>query len=141
MFKKILDFIKSSKKQFLFYSLIGSSAFVLDMSSMILLKEWINLRPFVAVIINQIFILNYVFFLNKHFSFKSKGKTITSMQRFYLLSAWNYIFVIVWMYSFTENWHFNYVIVRLVGVLIAVCWNFFLYKYWIYKVEPVFVTE
>lgn len=133
MRQKIKAFILSSKRQLFFYVVIGGSAFVLDMGSLILFKEILNVRPVVTVIFSQIIIINYVFFLNKHFSFQSLGRTRQQMIKFYLLAGWNYLFGIVWMWILNEGLNWNYLAVRVSGIILAVSWNFLLYKFWVYK--------
>ena len=99
-----------------------------------------------AVALNQILIINYVFFLNKYWSFKSDGQTVKQMIKFGVLMAWNYVFAILWMWLFTQLISFTlevnlfggtrdlwYLVVRLVNILLAVSWNFLLYKYWVYR--------
>lgn len=133
MLQKIKAFVLASKRQLFFYVVIGGSAFVLDMGSLILFKEILNVRPVVTVIFSQIIIINYVFFLNKHFSFQSLGQTRRQMIKFYLLAGWNYLFGIGWMGFLNEVWNWNYLAVRVAGIALAVSWNFLLYKFWVYK--------
>ena len=133
MWQKIKAFILTSKRQLFFYIVIGGSAFILDMGSLILFKEILNVKPVITVIFSQIIIINYVFFLNKHFSFQSLGKTRRQIIKFYLLAGWNYIFGIGWMWLLNENMRLNYLAVRVAGIILAVSWNFLLYKFWVYK--------
>lgn len=134
------------EKKFLQYSIVGSSSFVLDFSTLIILKEIFNFNPIVAVALNQILAINFVFFLNKYWSFKCEGQTIKQMTKFLILMLWNYIFAIGWMWLFTHVISFSvevyflgktrdlwYLVVRLVNIVLAVSWNFLIYKYWVYK--------
>ncbi|MBI5023146.1 MAG: GtrA family protein [Candidatus Magasanikbacteria bacterium] len=133
MWCKIKSFILTSKRQLFFYAVIGGSAFVLDMGSLILFKEVLHVKPVITVIFSQIIIINYVFFLNKHFSFQSSGKTRKQIVKFYLLAGWNYVFGIGWMWLLNETLNWNYLVVRVAGIILAVSWNFLLYKFWVYK--------
>ncbi len=121
------------RREFAKYFIIGISGLVLDIGSLYVFKEYVHLRPVTAVIVNQVFLLNYVFFLNKYWAFKSKGITHKQMVRFYILALMNYTISIGWMYFFNEHLHFNYLIVRLANVALSVAWNFLLYKYWVYR--------
>lgn len=136
------------EKKFLQYTIVGSSAFVLDFASLIILKEVFGFNPIIAVAVNQILIINYVFFLNKYWSFKSEGQTVRQIIRFLILMLGNYIFAVVWMWLFTHPISFAlevslfgkirdlwYLLVRFVNILLAVSWNFLIYKYWVYKKE------
>lgn len=133
MRQKIKAFILASKRQLFFYVVIGGSAFILDMGFLIFFKEILRVKPVITVIFSQIIIINYVFFLNKHFSFQSLGRTHRQIAKFYLLAGWNYLFGIGWMGLLNEIWHWNYLVVRVAGIVLAVSWNFLLYKFWVYK--------
>ncbi len=123
----------SIRRQWLGYFLVGVSASVLDMGTLFLLKEYLHWRPVMAVVINQLVIVNYVFFLNKYYSFQSQGQTHRQIVKFYLLAFWNYVFAIFWMWLLNEKYGFNYLLTRVSGIVLAVCWNFLLYKYWVYR--------
>ncbi|TSC84789.1 MAG: Uncharacterized protein G01um101413_173 [Parcubacteria group bacterium Gr01-1014_13] len=135
MLKKLFLHFWSVRHQFVRYFVIGLGAVVLDIGSLYLLKEYLHLRPVMAVIVNGIFILNYVFFLNKYWAFKSTGITHKQMIRFFILAGANYGIAIAWMYIFNHQLGLNYLIVRLANIALSVTWNFLLYKFWVYKHE------
>lgn len=121
------------RHQFVRYFVIGIGAVILDVGSLYLLKQYLHVLPFVAVIINGVFILNYVFFLNKYWAFKSTGITHKQVVRFLILSGINYGIAVGWMYVFNHQLGFNYLLVRLANIALSVAWNFLLYRYWVYK--------
>ncbi len=133
MWKKIIDYCVLARRQFLSYFLIGASGTLLDLLSLAFFKEVFGWKPVTAVVINQIIIANYVFFLNKFVTFCSRGKTLKRLRNFIILAAWNYVFAVAWMYFLNEKMGYNYLLVRVAGIILAVSWNFLLYKYWIYK--------
>ncbi len=141
MIKKIILRFWSMRHQFVRYFVIGIGAVVLDVGSLYLLKEYLHLRPVVAVIINGVFILNYVFFLNKYWAFKSTGITHKQMIRFFILAGINYGIAIGWMYFFNHKFGLNYLLVRLANIALSVAWNFLLYKFWVYKQEEPVVAS
>lgn len=132
MIKKLVLHIWNARREFIRYFVIGVSGVVLDVGTLYLLTEYAHLRPVFAIIINQAFLINYGFFLNKIWAFKSKGITHRQMMRFYLLAGANYLFSVGWMWFFNETQHFNYLLVRVSNVILAVGWNFLLYKHWVY---------
>lgn len=136
MIKKIFLYFWGMRAQFIRYFITGVSAVFLDLLTLYLLKEYLHLRPVWAVVFNQILLLNYVFFINKYWSFKSQGVTHKQVMRFLMLSGMNYVISVVWMLFFNEKMHFNYIWVRIANVALAVAWNFLLYKYWVYKQTP-----
>ena len=130
------------RHQFVRYFVIGLGAVALDISSLYLLKQYFHIRPVVAVVINGIFIMNYVFFLNKYWAFKSNGITHKQMIKFFILAGINYVISITWMYIFNHKFGFHYLLVRVANIALSVAWNFLLYKYWVYKhEEPVILAN
>lgn len=130
----ILLHLWSLRAQFAKYFIIGISAVILDVGSLYLLKQYAHMRPVWAVVVNQIFLINYVFFLNKYWSFKNAGWSHMQAVRFLIVCAFNYIFSICWMYLFNEKFGVNYLVARTINIALAVSWNFLLYRYWVYVV-------
>jgi len=133
MLRKIVLHFWSLRREFAKYFVIGIVGVGLDMGSLFILKQYFRLTAVMAVIINQVFLINYAFFLNKYWAFKSKGITHHQMVRFYFLSGLNYLVAIGWMYLFHQLLDFDYLLVRLFNIALAVSWNFLLYKHWVYK--------
>lgn len=132
MIKKTSKFLWSHRVQFSKYFIVGVGAVILDMGSLILMKTYLGISPVVAVILNQVVVLAYVFYLNKHWSFKGKGETHRQMIRFFIVVGIDYLFSVAAMYIFYERLRLDYRLVRLASIVLAVSWNFFLYKYWVY---------
>lgn len=130
MLKKIIRQFLS--KQFFRYFLIGISGVALDIGSLYILKTYFDMRPVTAVIVNQLLMLNYIFFLNKKWSFGASGLTHQQMVRFYILAGINYLFSIFWMWVLNENLSVHYLITRIMNIALAVSWNFLLYKFWVF---------
>ena len=137
MIKKFFTWGWSMRKQFAQYFVVGLSATILDMCSLYLLKEFFNLRPVFSVVVNQIFILCYVFSLNKFWVFRATGQTHRQVSRFLKLFIFNYAFSVGWMFLWNEHLGYNYLLTRVANIVFAVSWNFLFYKYWVYKVEEI----
>lgn len=142
MIKKFILHLWSARHEFSKYFVIGVTSFVLDLGSLYLIERFFDWPHYVAVLISQPFVLLYVFFLNKYWSFQSRGFSHTQMIRFFSLAFFNYFFATVWMWFFTEVWivHIlgaanDYLLVRFINVVLAVGWNFLLYKHWVYLQE------
>ena len=133
MIKKIILHFWSLREKFVKYFITGVSAVVLDIFTLYLLKEYAHFRPVNAVIVNQLFLLNYVFFINKYWSFKAAGMTHKQVVRFLSVCGLNYAISVGWMWIFNERFGVNYLLVRITNVALAVAWNFLLYNHWVYK--------
>lgn len=134
MFQKLSQLITAHRKQFLRYFITGVTAVTLDILTLFIFKEYFHIRPVVAVIINQVLMLNYVFFINKYWSFEEKsGVKSKQVLRFFILQAFNYLFSVFCMWLFNEKLGFNYLIIRLFTIALMTAWNFLFYRFWIYK--------
>jgi len=136
MLNNILTKFWSVRHQFAKYFIIGISGVMLDIGTLFILKEYLNLRPINAVIINQILVINYSFLLNKLWAFGAGGQAHKQMIKFFILMGANYLFSIAWMFILNEKLAINYLIARLSNVVLAVSWNFLIYKFWVFKISP-----
>jgi len=123
----------SARHQFVRYFFVGFSGLFLDMGTLYVLTDLWRIRPVLAVGINGLLMLNYIFFLNKYFTFKSNGVTHKQMIKFFVLSGFNYIIAILWMYFFNEKLGINHLLARVSNIIASVAWNFLIYKFWVYK--------
>ncbi len=130
--KNLLAKLWGYRAQFLRYFIVGGTAFILDMSSLYFIKEYFDLEPVQAVIINQAFILAYVFALNKKWSFGASGATHRQLVRFLTLAAFNYLVSVGWIWFFSHILGVYYLIARVSNIILATSWNFLLYKHWVY---------
>jgi putative flippase GtrA len=131
--KKILNYCYSVRHQFAKYFVVGFSGLFIDMGTLILLKEYCGWAPVLAVVVNQILMITYNFTLNKYWSFKNKEMPHRQIVKYLILAGCNYLFSILIMYIFNHLLDFDYRLVRLATIAVMVSWNFFLYKYWVYK--------
>ena len=129
MFTKLWSF----RHQFVKYAATGCSAFVLDYGSYLFLTEIVHITPTLTLVIYQPFVLLYVFWLNKRWSFKNSARFHRQLVRFFGLSAWNYTFSIATTHYFYAILGFDHRLVRLASIVTMVSWNFFLYKFWVYR--------
>lgn len=114
------------------YFVVGVSGVLLDIGSLYALKECLDIKPTLAIVLNQALLLVYIFILNKFWTFRNKSIARPQVLRFACLACANYAFSILWMFLFTETFSFDYIIVRLANIALATAWNFLLYKYWVF---------
>lgn len=149
MFKKILSYLWSIRREFIRYFIIGTSSLILDLSSLYFFESVFHFSPVKSVVLNQIFILAYIFLMNKYWSFKSVGNTRKQMIRFLGVVVLNYVIAITWMWLFTnvivveifDDSKLNHTLVRTVNVAFSMVWNFMLYKFWVYRVETAVLSS
>ncbi|MCX6723077.1 MAG: GtrA family protein, partial [Candidatus Staskawiczbacteria bacterium] len=139
MVKSVLELIvvrinndKKGVKQFIKYFIIGCSAVILDLATLYIFKSFLGWSAVFSVVINQLLITNYVFLLNKFWTFKDKNQFSGQILKFYSLALLNYIIAIAWMWFFHNFLGQNYLLVRTCNIALSVIWNFLLYKFFIY---------
>src|SRR3989339_487432 len=133
MVKKIAMHLWLARHQFIRYFFVGFSGLFLDMGTLYVLTDLLHIRPVLAVGINGLVMLNYIFFLNKYWTFKSNGVTHKQMIKYFVLSGFNYVVAIIWMYFFNEKLGITHLLARVSNIIVSVAWNFLLYKFWVYK--------
>ena len=133
MIRRTLTFCWSVRHQFGKYAVVGLSGVVLDMTSLIILKEVFGWSPVFAVIVNQIVILVFNFSLNKYWTFRDRAMPHKQLIRYLILASFNYFFSVAVMYLFNQLFDLDYRLVRIASIALMVTWNFLLYKYWVYR--------
>lgn len=133
--KNIITLVWSLRHQFMRYFCVGFSAFIFDIGSLMLLKEIVGWPPILAVVANQVFILTYIFLLNKYWSFNNRDLPHRQMVRFLVLVACNYTFSVTTMFIFNHLLALDYRLVRICTIAFAAGFNFFTYRYWVYKTK------
>ncbi len=135
MIKKITNYAWQARYQFAKYFIVGISGVVIDMITLIFFKERLGFLPVFAVLSNQAIVLIYNFLLNKYWSFKNTEMPKKQLVRYLSLAAFNYVFSVITMLIFSDILNFDYRLVRISTIILAVSWNFLLYKHWVYKKE------
>lgn len=141
MLKKIFKLGFENRYQILKYLITGGSGFVLDMSTLWLLKEKFGLRPTEAVVVNQIFMVVYLFLFYKFWAFRARGITHKQLVKFICVLAWDYVFAVLMMAWGSEFLLINYLLVRVLTIGITTLWNYPLYKYWVFVVGQVGIKD
>ncbi len=136
MINKILLFCASHRQQFTKYFIVGISGLVIDIATLIFLKEVVGLTPVTSVVVNQIIVLFYNFTLNKYWSFKNKALPHKQIVKYFILASFNYSFAVIMMAIFNGKLEVDYRLVRICTIAVMVSWNFFILKYWVYKKTP-----
>jgi len=141
MVKKTISYFWSLRREFIKYFIVRFSGLFLDMGSLILLKEVFDILPWMAVLMSQAVLLVYNFTLNKYWSFRNKVMHHKQVIRYLSLAMFNYFFSFGTMYVFNHIMGYDYRMVRILSIAVMVSWNFFLYKYWVYRIEKITLVQ
>ncbi len=122
------------EKSFLRYVLVGGAAFLIEYLSYLVLLKVLRVDYIVAGIVVYSIIFWFVFYLNRSWSFQSDGAVLPQLVKYLLLFAFNNLVGNIWLMRFlTETIGLNPVISPIIKMACIVLWNYFIYKYIIYR--------
>lgn len=136
MMKRVLSFAWSVRREFVKYFFVGISGFILDLGSLMLLKQVFGFSAVAAVVVNQPVVLLYNFSLNKWWSFRNRALPYKQIVKYLSIAILNYFFSVTAMYVLHDVLYLDYRLARVVTVAAMVPVNFLLYKYWVYRPDP-----
>lgn len=117
-------------KNLIRYLVVGGTAYVIEISTLAILKYGVNLSAVRSVAISFWVGLISAFLLQKAVTFKNYERTHKALARqvflYGLLVAWNYLFTLFIVKLFASS--VSVIIVRTVIIALVTCWNFPLYK-------------
>jgi putative flippase GtrA len=120
-------------RQFVKYVITGLVSFATEISFLYLftdiLRIWYIASNSMALLV--VFIIN--FSLNRFWAFRSRQPFWKQFIASGSLFALNLVVGNLLMLFFTEVAHLYYLISKVIATGMAVTWNFFLYKYYVYK--------
>ncbi|EKD43090.1 MAG: hypothetical protein ACD_72C00465G0003 [uncultured bacterium] len=133
MIKTLVQKLWFMRVEFYRYFVVGIIGLMVDMGTLWLFIDKFHWSAILSLMINQFIVLTFIFYLNKFWAFKSNGQTRKEVQRYLTLYFFNYIIAIVWMWLWHNKFGFEPKLVRLVNIILAVSWNFLLYKFFVYN--------
>jgi len=132
------DTIKNPKLlieiSFIRYLIIGFSAFFLDYGTLKLLSIGFNIDAVYANLVSTFLGLSFAFTFSNYWTFKAGGKNkFKKLTKFGLLSIFNYFVQVIIFAILVRPFGFNEDLSKVGVTGLIVCWNFFVYKFWIFK--------
>jgi len=120
-------------EKFFRYLVVGISTFLFDVGLLYGLVEIFKIHYLIATTLawSSATIANYL--LNKIWSFKSSASYFFSFLKYAVLLGANYLFTIFMMYVLVEIFLFYYVYAKIVIMAVIACWNFFIYKHFVFR--------
>ncbi len=123
-------------KQFLKFIFVGILAFVCEYISFLTI---INIFDNVYAINNiahtiSMFIGTIVSFcINKFWAFNVRKNTLKQSIKYFIVFLFNLLITNILMSLITTTFNLNPAIVKLLLVSLITCWNFFIYKFFVYR--------
>lgn len=140
MVKKTLGFLWTNRIQVFRYLIVGGSGFIIDILVLFVIKQLFGSATW-GVVCSQAVVVVYNFLLNKYWSFQSAQGGPKQFIKYIFVVAMNYSTGVLAMYFFHDVLGYHYIAIRVLTVVSFVPINFFLYKYWIYKVHSEIVQH
>lgn len=135
MVKKIIRYAIDARHAFMKYFIVGILGVILDLGTLTLFREQFGIAPYIAVILNQIILIVFNFTINKLWTFKNTAMPHTQLVRYLMLFVFNYALAVLFMFIFNEHMGIDYRLVRICTIVLAVGWNFFLYRHWVFCIN------
>jgi putative flippase GtrA len=129
-------FTHKSLAQFGRYLIVGFSTVGLEIIDIRILTKYIGLWYLYSNTIAYTISFIFNFFLNRNWSFKSKGNLAYQLATYGILFFINLFLSNAMMYLFTSVFNIYYMISKVISIGVIVMWNFVLYKKIIYKEKP-----
>ncbi len=120
--------------QLMRYLVTGFTAFGIEYSLYVLLYKAVGLNYILASVIVYALVFLFSFFVNRKWSFQSQGRVNRQLFLYLLLFLFNLVFANVFLLRFlTDVLGINALFSPFLKMACVVCWNFFIYKFIIYK--------
>jgi dolichyl-phosphate beta-glucosyltransferase len=128
----IKSLIKNNK-EFIYYSLIGVSGTIVDLVTLYIFVEFLNIGVLVGATFSFILAATNNFIFNKNITFKDKYHGPHQYIKFILVSIVGLLLTVVSMfvlYSILRLW---YIVAKLCASAIVLLWNYVGNKHWTFK--------
>jgi putative flippase GtrA len=107
------------------FVVVGSTAFVIDFSSTYLFKEKVKVNKYVANTFAFIISASYNFVLNRWWTWGVQDHQVVSQAfKFAGVMTTGLLITSGLIYIFSDRMKFNFYIAKLIGVSVAMVWNF-----------------
>ena len=121
---------------FVRYLIIGFASFGMDFGIFYVLDKYSPIKGIAANLTSTLVTWVFNYLMMNFWTFKAgKNAQRKKMGRYFILATFNYIFNNVIFQIMTVNLGVNSLITKVIITGLIVCWNFFLYKLWVFKTD------
>lgn len=138
--QNIIELFKNPFKIFEYsifrYLFIGGITFAIDFGTYQLLISFLNWDEVQSNLVAVFISLFFNFSLSNSWTFKAgNDRKKEKLGKYAILATFNYIFNNLMFAYLVSNFNLHGLIAKVIVTLAVVCWNFVLYKTWIFKSE------
>ncbi|POH58451.1 GtrA family protein [Arthrobacter glacialis] len=114
------------------FLLVGGLSFAIDLALLVVLHEVFGVGLWLATPVAFLTSLIFNFLLQRIFTFKATNRSHASFIRYAILVAFNTLATDLIVNTFA-NLELTYTAGKVVATALTMVWNFYLYKYWIFR--------
>lgn len=123
---------------FLKYLLIGFSSFFIQIALLFVFTQIFKMEKVPGNIVSTLLSMIFNFLMSNYWTFKSDDKAKAShgskLIKYLILAVFNYCFDTLLAFPLLAvTWHVNQYISKVIITAMIVMWNFFIYKFWVFK--------
>jgi dolichyl-phosphate beta-glucosyltransferase len=123
-------------KQFLKYCLVGISGTLIDLASLYVFVEYLNIPVIPASVLSFLLAVINNFIWNKAWTFRSKSKNYRKLFiKFLIVSTVGLLLTVSFMYLFVELLAIWYMLAKIITSGVVLSWNFLGNKLWTFKLN------
>lgn len=125
-----------SFRQFVKFCVIGMTNVCIDFLVYIILTRFFHLYFVLANLGSFAIAVSWSFYMNKNWTFKDfLGEKLREKYiKFFVTNAIGVSIQTLLLYCFVVYMHWNDIISKALAVVIVVFWNFFVSKYWVFRI-------
>ncbi|MGN6331424.1 MAG: GtrA family protein [Motilibacteraceae bacterium] len=113
------------------YLLVGGSSFAVDLGVLTLCFELLHWPLWLATAVGFWTSVAYNFVLQRSFAFRDRGSVVGSLRRYLTVLVVNTVATALVVEAF-QRAGAGYVIGKAVSTFLITCWNFILYRRWVF---------
>ncbi len=133
--RRVTRWVIDERTRIVRYLISGFSAAGVDGIVYLALTRFFHVQSFNANFFSVLAGASCAFVANKFWSFQTRVNTATQGRRFVTLFIFNYCFQQAGFFVAVHYLRLYDLAAKVLIIGIMVCWNFLLYKYWVYAVE------
>lgn len=131
--KKVLSIVLT--RSFIRYLIIGFSTFFMQLFLLFVFSQLLNLEKIIANIFSTLLSMIFNFTMSNFWTFKLSSKSSgKKLGKYIMIASFNYIFDVIIAFPFlASTLKVNQYISKIIITGVIVCWNFLIYKLWVFK--------
>lgn len=117
------------------YGLVGGTAFVIDLGSLVLMRDVVQAPLPLATAVSLVAGLAASYTLQRFLTFRRNSVDWHSVWKYVVLVTFNWFMTTLIIHG-VETAGVSYVVGKFASTAVITVWNYFLYRFWIFRSVP-----